>query len=55
MLHNFTQIINFRQKEIINEIYHYIYPIECDNHHEYSIANIKLPQADDKIYQSTLS
>ncbi|CAF2388519.1 unnamed protein product [Rotaria sp. Silwood2] len=38
----------------MNEIYHYIYPIENDNQNEYYIANIKLLQADAKIYQSTL-
>ncbi|CAF3994108.1 unnamed protein product [Rotaria sordida] len=38
----------------MNEIYHYIYPIDNNNQNEYYIANIKLPQADDKIYQSTL-
>jgi hypothetical protein len=55
ILRNLTQIINYRQKEIINQIYHYIYPIENDNQNEYTIANIKLPQADDKIYQSASS
>lgn len=39
----------------MNEIYRYIYPINYDNQNEYYIANIKLPQADDKIYQSPLS
>ncbi|CAF3371179.1 unnamed protein product [Rotaria sp. Silwood1] len=53
-LHTLTQIISYRQKEIINEIYHYIYPIDNDNQNEYYIANIKLPQADSKIYQSGL-
>ena len=36
----------------MTEIYNYIYPIEMEKQNEYSIANIKLPQADDKIYQS---
>ncbi len=52
MLRNLIQIIIYRQKEIMNEIYRYIYPIRSDNQNEYSIANIKLAQADDKIYQS---
>jgi hypothetical protein len=52
MLRNLIEIITYRQKEIMNEIYRYIYPIRNDNQNEYSIANIKLPQADDKIYQS---
>ena len=55
ILRNLTQIITYRQKEIMNEIYHYIYPIQTENQDEYSIANIKLPQADDKIYQSASS
>ncbi|CAF4122554.1 unnamed protein product [Rotaria sp. Silwood2] len=53
-LQHLTQVISYRQKEIMNEIYHYIYPIENDNQNEYYIANIKLLQADAKIYQSTL-
>ncbi|CAF0877101.1 unnamed protein product [Rotaria sordida] len=54
ILHKLIQIISYRQKKIMNEIYHYIYPIDNNNQNEYYIANIKLPQADDKIYQSTL-
>ncbi|CAF1427235.1 unnamed protein product [Rotaria magnacalcarata] len=52
ILRNLTQIISYRQKEIMNEIYRYIYPIRSDNQLEYYIANCRLPQADDKIYQS---
>jgi hypothetical protein len=39
----------------MNEIYHYIYPIQTEKENEYSIVNIKLPPADDKIYQSASS
>lgn len=39
----------------MTEIYRYIYPIESDDYNELSIANIKLPPADDKIYQSASS
>ncbi|CAF4355987.1 unnamed protein product [Rotaria sp. Silwood2] len=53
-LQHLTQVISYRQKEIMNEIYHYIYPIENDNQNEYYIANIKLLQAGIKIYQSVL-
>ncbi|CAF1250332.1 unnamed protein product [Adineta steineri] len=52
ILHKLIQIITYRQKEIMNEMYYHIYPIQKENQNEYSIANIKLPQADDKIYQS---
>jgi hypothetical protein len=55
ILRTLTEIISYRQKEIIHEVYRYIYPIEKDNHNEYSIVNIILPQADDKIYQSASS
>ncbi|CAF2374535.1 unnamed protein product [Rotaria sp. Silwood2] len=53
-LQHLTQVISYRQKEIMNEIYHYIYPIENDNQNEYYIANSKLLQAGIKIYQSVL-
>ena len=39
----------------MDEIYRYIYPIHCDAQKEYSIANRRLPQADDKAYQSASS
>jgi hypothetical protein len=48
-------MITYRQKIVWSEVYRYIYPITCDNKNEYSIANIKLPQADDKIYQAASS
>ncbi|UJR10312.1 hypothetical protein I4U23_014518 [Adineta vaga] len=55
ILRKLTQIIAYRQREVMHEIYRYIYPIHCDTQNEYSITNIKLPQADDKIYQSASS
>ncbi|UJR35700.1 hypothetical protein I4U23_028449 [Adineta vaga] len=54
-LHDLIQLITFRQKDIINEIYHHIYPIKSVNRNEYSIANVKLPTAQDRIYQTTLT
>jgi hypothetical protein len=45
----------FRQKDIISEIYRDVYPIINDTKKEYSIGNVKLPQAEDKIYQTSLS
>lgn len=48
-------MITFRQKNIINEIYHYVYPITNNKKNEYSITNIRLPQAEDKIFQTSLS
>ncbi len=50
-----TQLSIYRQKEIINEISRYVYPIVIDKKHEFTIANIKLPQADDRIYQAPSS
>ncbi|CAF4459488.1 unnamed protein product [Rotaria socialis] len=55
ILHDLTQVINFRQKDIVHEIYHYIYPIIVDDSGEYSIANVKLPQAEDKTYQTSMT
>ncbi len=47
--------MTFRQKDLINELYHYVYPIFDENKTEYSIANTKLPPAEDKIYLTSLS
>jgi hypothetical protein len=47
--------MTFRQKDLINELYHYVYPIFDENKTEYSIANMKLPPAEDKIYLTSLS
>ncbi|CAF0846335.1 unnamed protein product [Adineta ricciae] len=55
ILRKITQIIAYRQREIMDEIYRYIYPIHCDAQKEYSIADRRLPQADDKVYQSASS
>lgn len=49
------QLNTFRQKNSINEIYRSIYPIVGDSKMEYSIANVRLPNAEDKIYQTSLS
>ncbi|CAF4408978.1 unnamed protein product, partial [Adineta steineri] len=51
LLHDLIQLIIFRQKNLISNIYHHIYPITSDNNNEYSIGNIKLPPAEDKSYQ----
>lgn len=55
ILRQLTQIIAFRQREVMSDIYRYIYSIHCNANKEYFITNIKLPQADDKVYQSASS
>ncbi|CAF5104084.1 unnamed protein product, partial [Rotaria sp. Silwood1] len=55
LLHDLIQLITYRQKDIINEIYRYVYPIVNDKNDEYSIGNIKLPHAEDKIYQTSFT
>ncbi len=55
LLHDLIQLNIFRQKDIISEIYRDVYPIINDTKKEYSIGNVKLPQAEDKIYQTSLS
>lgn len=55
ILHQLIQIIQYRQREIISEISHYIYPITHENQKGFSIANLHLPPAEDKIYQSASS
>ncbi|CAF0968638.1 unnamed protein product [Adineta ricciae] len=54
-LYDLIKLTTFRQKTIIDEIYHQIYPIVSDKKNEYSIANVRLPTAQDKIYQTTLT
>lgn len=51
-LHDLTQLNIFRQKDIVQEIYHYVFPIVTISNDEYLIGNIKLPHAEDKIYQT---
>lgn len=55
ILHQLVQIIHYRQREIITEIYHYIYPIRHENQKGFFIANVNLPSAGDKIYESPSS
>jgi hypothetical protein len=50
-----TQLSVYRQKEIINEISRYVYPIVIDKKQDFAIANIKLLQADGRIYQAPSS
>ncbi|CAF3841822.1 unnamed protein product, partial [Rotaria sordida] len=55
LLHDLIQVITYRQKDIINEIYRYVYPIVNDKNDEYLIGNIKLPPAEDKIYHTSFT
>ncbi|CAF2937296.1 unnamed protein product [Rotaria sp. Silwood2] len=55
LLQDLIQVITYRQKDIINEIYRYVYPIVSDKNDEYFIGNIKLPHAEDKIYQTSFT
>jgi hypothetical protein len=55
ILNDFIQLITYRQKEIISEIYRYVYPIVNDQKNEYFIASIKLLPAEEKIHQTSSS
>lgn len=55
LLHDLTHLIHFRQKDMISEIYHYVYPIVPENKREFSIGNIRLQPAEDKSYLLSLS
>lgn len=52
---NYLLINKYRRREILGEIYRYVYPIEKDSQNRYSISNVKLPQASDQIYLYKLS
>jgi len=54
-LNDLLQLVIYRQKLIIRDIYTYVYPINVENKNEFTIANIKLPAAEDKIFQTSLS
>ncbi|CAF1010872.1 unnamed protein product, partial [Didymodactylos carnosus] len=53
ILRELKQLVIYRQNEIVNDIARYVYPISINSMHEYCIAGLKLPQAEDKILQST--
>ena len=55
LLHDLIKLTAFRQKDIISEIYQHVYPITNDTKSDYSIASLKLPAAQDRIYQTSLS
>jgi hypothetical protein len=55
LLHDLIHLINFRQKDMISELYRYVYPIIAENKKEFSIGNIRLPPAEDKSYLVSLS
>jgi len=55
LLHDLIKLTTFRQKDLIRELYHYVYPITVEKKSEYSIGNIKLPAAEDKIYETSMS
>ena len=48
-------MISYRQKIILKEISQDVYPIRCTGSNEYSIVDIRLPRADDRIYDASSS
>lgn len=54
LLHDLIHLTRFRQKFIIREIYLHIYPITIENKTDLSIANIRLPPAEDKSYLASI-
>lgn len=55
LFHDLAHLNSFRQKFILREIYLHIYPIIVENKNELSIANIRLPPAEDKSYLASNS
>lgn len=53
ILSDFIQLVTYRQKEIISEIYRYVYPIVNDQKNDYFIASIKLLPAEEKTHQAS--
>ena len=55
MLHQLLQVISYRQKIILTELSRDVYPIRCIDSNAYSIVDIRLPRADDPIFDASSS
>jgi hypothetical protein len=55
VLHDLVHLTHFRERDMISEIYRYVYPITAESKTEFSIGNIRLPPAEDKSYLLSLS